>query len=402
MSATLFHLVFAAFGLLLLLATLPLALELLVLSMSAALARNPEAAVAPADFRLAVVIPAHNEQTLIAPCVRSIFAQATPQLAVYVIAHNCTDETAEQAEAAGAEPLLLNDSIGGKGVALDFGFQHALVRGAQGILVIDADSVAGPNLIAAISSALATGAEAVQCRYEAANSDATPQTRLAALALLGMNVVRPLGRNRIGLSCGIFGNGFALSALTLARVPYVANSLVEDLEYHLHLIRSGINVRFLDQAAVFGEMPEGSAAAESQRARWEGGRILIRRLWTRPLLVAVAGGNLRMLEPLVDLLALPLASECMLLLVTLVFALVTHLAWLTLYATLGILSILLYLLVAATRAHDPARTLQALVAAPAYLAWKLLLLPRTRRAALSGAAWVRTRRNAEEAEVPRD
>ena len=391
----------ATIGFALLLATLPLALELLILSAAAALPQPAPATQAASDFRLAIVIPAHNEQVLIAPCVRSILAQSTAQLAVYVIAHNCTDETAQRASAAGAEALLLSGPIGGKGIALDFGFRHALARGAEGVLVLDADSIAGPNLVGTVAAALASGAEAVQCRYEAANADATPRSRLAALALLGMNVVRPLGRSRIGLSCGIFGNGFALSAATLARVPYVANSLVEDLEYHLHLIRGGINVRFLAQAAVFGEMPDNSAAAGSQRARWEGGRILMRRTWSKPLLREVLRGNLRLLEPLLDLLALPLATECVLLALALLLSFAAHLVWLSIYASLGLFAVLLYLLVAASLAPEPLRTLQALAAAPAYLAWKILLIPRTRLAARRNAAWVRTRRNAEEAK-PRD
>ncbi len=215
-----------------------------------------------------------------------------------------------------------------------------------------------------------------------------------------MNVLRPRGRCRLGLSCGIFGNGFALSAETLRRVPYIANSVVEDLEYHLHLIRAGIRVDFLPHATVYAEMPETAAASVSQRARWEGGRILMRRLWTRRLLGNVLRGRIHMLEPLLDLVALPLANQTALLALALVVGAFAPLPWLSLYAILGFFSIQLYLMVAASLAPHPPRALRALAAAPAFLFWKLLLIPRTRRASRAASPWVRTRRNAESGPRP--
>ena len=377
-------------GILLLLLTLPLTLELLVLSLAATFPpRTPRRRV-PSIFRLAVVVPAHNEEKLIGTCVRSLLADRETQVEVFVVAHNCTDRTVEFAAAAGARVLPLSGG-GGKGLALDYGLRHALSLGAHAVLVIDADSIVSKNLLAEVTASIRAGAEAVQTRYQVANVDANFRTRLAALALLGMNVLRPRGRSRLGLSCGIFGNGFALSARTLERVPYTANSLVEDLEYHLRLIQAGITVEFLNHATVYGEMPEKSAAAATQRARWEGGRQLMRRQWALPLLKSVLGGRSRMLEPLLDLLAQPLATQAALL----VLAVILPVPWLRLYAATGLAAVALYILVAASLSPDPPDALRALAAAPGYLFWKLLMIPRTRLAARQDAAWIRTRRNAE-------
>ena len=376
-------------GLALFLVSIPLVLELLILSLAALLPANAAPNSAPSTFRLHVIIPAHNEQSLIAACVRSVLASRQPGAEVFVVAHNCTDQTAAQAAQAGAHVLTLNDTVGGKGTALDQAFIHALAQGAEAVLVIDADSTVSPNLLPAVAAALSRGADAVQTRYLVANPSATTRTRLMSLAFLGMNLLRPRGRDRLGLSCGIFGNGFALSAATLRRVPYVANSVVEDLEYHLLLIRAGLRVRFLDHATVLGEMPESNAASSTQRARWEGGRILMRRQWTGPLLREVFGGHPRMLEPLLDLISLPLATVAGLLLVSLL----PPLLWLRVYAVFGLLTLVLYVLVAASLGPDPGKTLQALARAPGYMLWKLALLPKTRLAARHNSAWVRTARN---------
>jgi hypothetical protein len=368
--------------------TLPLTLELLVLSVACRIPARRKTPAAPGEFRLAVVVPAHNEQRLIGTCVRSLLAGDWTKVEIFVVAHNCTDQTAELAAAAGAEVLPLNGP-GGKGMALDHGFREALARGAAGVLVIDADSVVSPNLLAEVAGALASGADAVQTRYEAANPETSVKTRLAALALVGMNVLRPLGRSRLGLSCGIFGNGFALSAATLARVPYTANSLVEDLEYHLRLVQDGLRVEFLNAATVYGEMPERAAAAATQRARWEGGRALMRREWSWPLAKDVACGNVRLLEPLLDLLSFPLAMQVG----VLFLALMVPLGWVRVYAVIGLVTIVRYVLVSARLSPNPFAALRALAGAPAYLLWKLWMIPRTRLAARKDAAWVRTARN---------
>jgi cellulose synthase/poly-beta-1,6-N-acetylglucosamine synthase-like glycosyltransferase len=387
------HILLAVAGLALLLATLPLVAELLVLSLAAIFPAAKSPTVANV-LRLFVIIPAHNEQALIAACVRSIVASKPPQVEVLVIAHNCTDSTADRAVEAGATVLPLNGE-GGKGHALNFGFQHALAAGAEAVLVIDADSNVAPNLIPAVLARLAAGAQALQTRYQVANASASTRTRLMELALLGMNTLRPRGRARLGLSCGIFGNGFALTAATLARVPYLANSVVEDLEYHLHLLRSGIRVVFVDDTAVFGEMPATDTGTATQRARWEGGRILMRRQWTRPLVKQVLTGRLRMIEPLLDLLALPLATGTVLL--SIAAAIPLH--WVRAWGVLGLVAVLLYLLVAASLGPTPAATLRALFAAPAYIVWKILMIPATRRASRRDAAWVRTQRNSEPEET---
>ncbi len=379
-------------GLLLLLPAFPLAAELLLLSFAAALpARKPAGPASPTQpLRLGVVVPAHNEARLIAACVGSLHAAAIPAMRIYVVAHNCTDDTADRAEAAGATVLRLNEDSGhGKGAALDHGFGHAMADGCEGLLVIDADSVVSQKLPAIVAAALVAGSAAVQCRYLAANAEGSTRTRLMAVALLGMNVLRPRGRSRLGLSCGIFGNGFALRAATLRKVPYAAHSLVEDLEYHLLLLEAGLRVDFLDDAEVRGEMPTTGTGAATQRARWEGGRQRMRRQWTGPLLRRVLLGRLRLLEPLFDLRAVPLATGTVLMLA----ALLVPMLWVRAAAGVELLGVLLYVAVSAALGDDPAGNLKALAGAPFYIAFKIAMIGRTRRAARTDAAWVRTQRN---------
>ena len=381
------HTILNIIGLLILLPAIPLTLELLILSI-AAIFPPRQLRTSQKTLQLAVIIPAHNEETLITPCVRSLITTATPQTTIYVIAHNCTDNTALNATTAGAKVLTLNEQSGhGKGAALHHGFTQALAAGAEAVLVIDADSTVSANFLTAVSAALAGGSQALQTRYIAANPESSAKTRLQSLALLGMNVLRPRGRSRLNLSCGIFGNGFALTAPTLRKVPYLAHSVVEDLEYHLHLIRANLRVDFLDTVTVRGEVPTNPTAASTQRARWEGGRQLMRRQWTLQLLRNVLRGQLRYLEPLLDLRALPVTTTA----VCLALALIAPLTRIP--AALGLITCLLYIFVSASLSDDPLATLTALAQAPLYLAFKIAMIPKTRAAARKDAAWVRTGRN---------
>ena len=386
----LLHIFFVALALALLVPTLPLVAELLVLSLAALAWPRSAAETSPSALRLAVVVPAHNEQQLIARCVQSLRASQLSPAQIYVVAHNCTDETAKAAAEAGATVLPLSDNgARGKGAALDFGFTHALQQGADAVLVIDADSYVSPTLTQQAVVAFVNGAEAVQARYVAESASAGERAQLLALALYGMNVLRPRGRDRLALSCGIFGNGFAVSAAALRRIPYTAHSVVEDLEYHLQLVLSGVRVHFLDKAEVFGEMPDNSRAAGTQRARWEGGRARMRREHALPLLKSVLRGRLALLEPLFDLLSLPIATAALLLMGLLFVPIsVTRV-----YAALGLFSMVLYVTASARLSPEPARLLRAVLAVPKYLLFKVLLIPATQRAAGKQSAWVRTERN---------
>jgi len=380
-------------GIALVLGTAPLLAELLVLTTASLLphARKKAKQVGSTeDFAITILVPAHNEEALIGRCIRSFASSVGPGVDLLAIAHNCTDRTASEAEAAGARVLMLNDpEQKGKGSALSFGFAEALAGPSKAVMVIDADSVVSPGLIDAVREKFLCGAQAVQCRYEVYNSEQSDRTRLMTLAFQAFNVIRPRGRDRLGLSAGILGNGFALRREVLTRIPYCAYSVVEDLEYHLALVRAGIRVEFVDTAAVSGEMPQSDQGARTQRARWEGGRRRMTRQWVPRLMGDLLGGRVRLLEPLLDLLTLPIATEVCLLFL----AACLPVPWLRLYASVGFLVLTLHVTAAAACGSGWRGTIRVLAEAPAYIFWKLRIIPEVWRASRADSSWVRTARD---------
>jgi len=344
---------------------------------------------------LAVVVPAHDEEALIARTVRSLLASdsSTP---IFVVAHNCSDGTARAAQEAGARVVALNNpKLRGKGSALRQGFAAARAAGANAFLVVDADTVVSRNLIDATRAILVEGADATQCRYELelVTSELNlgrphPLARLRALSFRGMNVVRARGRAGLGFSTGIFGNGFALTASALDRVPFEVNSIAEDVEFHTLLVHAGVPVYWVGDAFVHAHTPASSKAQATQEARWEGGRLRVASRATAKLLSALTRGRWRAVETLADVWSLPLSRGILALLLTL--ALSVH--WLHVFALVCAGITVLYVLEAALLGTEPGRDMLALLAAPLYLSWKALITPLVLRQSRSRAEWARTKR----------
>lgn len=383
--------VFEALGVALLLLTVPLVIELAVLTLASGFPKRKRGgSAASAPVRLAVIVPAHNEEALIASCVESLLISATgTETRIIVIAHNCSDRTGDRAAKAGAEVVTCNDpQARGKGPALAFGFAYAASQGMDASLVVDADSTVSSNLIRLVREALAKGAEAVQCRYEMESSSKRPATRLTALGFRGFNVVRPTGRSQLGLSAGIVGNGFAVRHAVLTQNPYNSFSVVEDLEYHIRLVLCGKKVQFLHDAKVWSGMPPSKQGDANQRSRWEGGRANAAVTWLGPLLRQLMRGRLRMVEPLLELISLPIGYAAFLLLL----AVCLPLEWLRVYAIIAGAVLAGHVLAAAWVGNDFAGDLCILARAPGYILWKLSLLPSILRSSRRNAAWVRTER----------
>lgn len=295
------------------LASGPAALYLGLLTL---LSRRISAPDGNQTWRFAVVVPAHNEAAQIAETVASLQSVDYPKdrYRVVVVADNCTDATGAVAAAAGAEVLVRqHETERGKGYALHHAFEILLGRTGpemiDAVVVVDADSVVSPNLLTAFAARLSANEIAVQADYGVRNPLASWRTRLMTVALAIFHRVRGLGRERMHLSAGLRGNGMCFSRACLSRFPHDAHGLVEDVEYGIALGLGGARIAYADEAQVLGEMVSGGQASESQRARWESGRALLKKHQLPKLLLAAwKRRSLMLLDLAMDLWVPPLAK----------------------------------------------------------------------------------------------
>ncbi len=370
------------------------------LALLAILARRRPPVDSASRTRFVVLVPAHNEEAGISSTVESLRRVVYPpdRLRVIVIADNCTDHTAERAAAAGADVLVRKDEVKrGKGYALAFAFDQVLAQDfADAVVVIDADTVASPNLLSAFSARFERGAAVVQAEYSVRNALASWRTRLMTIALAAFHEVRSLARERMRVSCGLRGNGMGFSRGALQQVPPAAFSIVEDLEYGVQLGLAGIRVEYVPEAQVLGEMVTSERASRSQRHRWEHGRTLVARQHLARVAVEAFRRRDRCLADLAFDLAVPPLAQLVAVhavgvsLAVALFAASVHAPlalWLWLASSLAIVA---YVGRGWALSGVGARGMLDLMWAPVYVAWKLTLL--FRREERKSDEWIRTRR----------
>lgn len=342
-----------------------------------------QAAVQPL---LAIIVPAHNEAGNIARTLHSL--KKSTSSTVIVVADNCDDATAEVASACGARVLIRKDrSQRGKPYALDYALKILHSEGFAYFAFVDADTVVEENFASVLLSAFANGSQAIQVAYAQFGYDKSHMQRLLDIGFSASNSIRPMGRSYWNLSCGILGNGFALTRETLLAVPFQVDSIVEDLVYHIHLVGKGKKVDFVSCTTVWAEIAGSAKAVSIQRSRWEGGRLMALIRQGPRLLKLALGGQMRLIEPLLDLLCPPISFHVLaiLLLFLFPFPVVHAYAWIA----LGI--VFAYCMTAISVRKEVIKDCTALCLAPAYLLWKLLMLPKIISSACK-AKWLRTAR----------
>jgi 1,2-diacylglycerol 3-beta-glucosyltransferase len=371
---------------------------LLVATLLSAPLATPSLGTPTRRFRF--VVPAHNESGGIADTVASLLAADYPRelFEVVVVADNCSDDTAEKARAAGATVIVRNDTEKrGKGYALDHVFSSTPAE-VDAVVVIDADTLISPNILRAFAARRDQGAQAMQADYAVRNPNAGWRTRLVAIAFGAFHIVRSRARERLGLSCGLRGNGMCFAMSLLREVPHQAYSVVEDVEYGLRLGEAGYRVFYTDEAHVFGEMVTTAGAANTQRRRWEEGRkALVRQNAMRLLRAGIAQRDRVRLDLALDLLIPPLSSIAVGLVAGEILGLAAVLgvgapgiASASFGAGLGTVGA--YVLRGWTLSGTGLRGLVDLGLAPVYVGWKLAL--RFKKPPRATSEWVRTKREA--------
>lgn len=330
--------------------------------------------------RVAVLVPAHNEATLIASTLASIRPQLREGDQLLVVADNCTDQTASLARAAGAEVVERQDQQRrGKGYALDFGVQHLRQSPPDVLIIIDADCQVGADALEQLARCCVDSGRPAQALYLMhAPAGAGLKVQVAAFAWRVKNLVRPRGWARAGLPCQLMGAGMAFTWQDLSAVNLATGHLVEDLKLGLECAALGKPPLFCPEAVVNSHFPTSQEGLSIQRKRWEHGHLGV-VLAEGPKLVghALARRNWPLLGMALDLLVPPLALLSLLLTVLYV---VTWLAFglfglllPALLATLGLGLLGAAVLLAWARFAREVMPFSVLMYAPFYAARKIPL-----------------------------
>ena len=238
------------------------------------------------------IIPAHNEEAVVANLIESLKKQDYPKelFDIYVIADNCTDSTAEIARKAGAIVYeRFDEEHKTKGYALNWFLQQKIQEDADydAFCVFDADNIVDINFIKNMNIKLCQGEDVVQGYRDIKNPTDSWVSAGYALFYWTMNRFYHLARYNIGLSPLINGTGFMVRFDVIKPEGWNTNTLTEDIEFSLKRIIKGRKLGWAREAIVYDEQPVGFKQSWSQRARWTIGHIQCLKEYTKPLAVAV-------------------------------------------------------------------------------------------------------------------
>ncbi|OEC35031.1 Glycosyltransferase, catalytic subunit of cellulose synthase and poly-beta-1,6-N-acetylglucosamine synthase [Pseudomonas cuatrocienegasensis] len=330
--------------------------------------------------RVAVLVPAHNESSVITATLNSLLPQLREGDRLLVVADNCTDDTAVLVRAAGAEVAeRSNEQQRGKGYALDFGVRYLAADAPEVLIIVDADCQVREGSIDCLASRCIQSGRPTQALYLMhAPQGSGLKVRIAEFAWCVKNLLRPTGWVRLGWPCQLMGSGMAFVWRDLALIDLASGHIVEDLKMGLDFCRNGKPPLFCPDANVSSYFPRSEEGLSSQRTRWEHGHLGVILSDAPKLLVESLGRrNWKLLGMTLDLLVPPLA------LLTLVAVALFVLAWLlfglsgllapAMIATVGVAMLGSTILLAWSRCGREIISFMSLLYAPFYAAKKIPL-----------------------------
>ena len=234
---------------------------------------------AKSNHRYGVIISARNEEKVVGLLIDSIKKQTYPSelIDVFVVADNCTDNTAAVARLAGATVYeRCNKTKVGKGYALDDLFHHIDrdfgYEAYDAFIVFDADNVIAPTYIEEMNKVFDNGYHIITSYRNSKNYGENWIS--AGYSLWFLREARYLNnaRMQLGTSCAISGTGFLISrSIVQKNNGWVHHLLTEDIEFTTDNIIAGEKIGYCGKAVLFDEQPVKFAQSYRQRLRWAKG-----------------------------------------------------------------------------------------------------------------------------------
>lgn len=229
--------------------------------------------------KYAILISARNEGAVIGELLESLHRQNYPQelLDIYVVADNCTDNTAQIAEDHGAIVYERFDRrLVGKGYALNYLFEKIYARSGleayDGYFVFDADNVLDENYVREMNKVFDNGYEIVTSYRNSKNYGSNWISAGYALWFLRESKYLNGARMQCGTSCAISGTGFLVAnRIIRENNGWKHHLLTEDIEFSTDNIIQGRVIGYCEQAVLYDEQPTDFHESWNQRLRWTKG-----------------------------------------------------------------------------------------------------------------------------------
>ena len=247
--------------------------------------------------KFAVLICARNEGEVVSDLIKSLKAQTYPEklINIFVMADNCTDDTAEAARRAGATAVYERENKieVGKGYALDAllkAIKKDYPEGFDGYFVFDADNILKDDFIEQMNLTFSQGYDVVTSYRNSKNYGSNWISAGYALWFLRESRYLNQARTLLGTSCPVSGTGFLFSREVAEEIdgwPY--HTLTEDIEFSVAQIIKGKKTGISANAVLFDEQPVDFIQSWNQRLRWSKGFLQVFKKYGANLIKGIGG-----------------------------------------------------------------------------------------------------------------
>lgn len=216
------------------------------------------------QHRFGIIIPARNESAVIGDTIKNLFSQNYPRelYDIFVVADNCTDNTAEIAREAGAIVFeRFDDDPNHKraSYALKFGFQKILkdYDNYDAFIKFDADNFAHPDYFSKMNDAFESGVEIARPYSNSKNLTANMSSKISGLYYIRNSRFSCSARSALGTSQMLTGAGLMVSANIIRDIDgWDAMSISDDTQFAMKRILEGKKTHYVSEAICYEDQPE--------------------------------------------------------------------------------------------------------------------------------------------------
>jgi 1,2-diacylglycerol 3-beta-glucosyltransferase len=374
---------------------------LLLLALSAIRsASKPDTHSRSPSTRFMIIIPAHNEVSVIRATINRLHAIDYPShlFSIHIIADHCSDNTAEAARHAGAFVHERNEHPrSGKGAALSWLFQRILKEEqCDAVAIFDADTQVDPEFLRVMDWRLAQGDQVIQGQHIIRNPNQGWYPALTWAMFLIDNRFQNLGRSNLGWSAKNMGDSICFRVDILRKLGW-GEGLTEDYHLRCQLLLKGIRIVYEPAAIGYGEAPRTWARARAQRVRWLRGTHDTSQQYVKHLIVegmkrrnlAMLDGALQASFPSYSTLTL-LDLSVLAILVPIDYFMESIFLWPLFGACAAmVVTLLIYPLVGLALERAPVRAYIAILLGPYFILWRTWLALSSRFGGKQ-VPWIRT------------
>ncbi len=239
-----------------------------------------------------IIIPARNEEKVVGNLIKSIYKNNYPQdkLHVFVIAHNCTDKTAEISRELGATVYEYNNP---NECTMGYAFRHLFkcikrdygINSYDGFFLFNADNILSVDYFEKMNDAFdsCNGEYVITSFRNSKNFGSNIISGMYGLYFMIGCRLESRGRTVLNCSTRVQGTGYVINS-KLVEDGWKYVTLTEDWEFTADQILKGQKIKYCDEAVFYDEQPTSFKVMWRQRVRWSRGHLLVYLQKTKELL----------------------------------------------------------------------------------------------------------------------